>query len=503
MRTDHWALRALLPVLVLATAGTASAGPVVQTQAGAIEGTNERAGVESFLGVPFAAPPVGERRWRAPLPPTPWRGVRSATAFSRDCIQEPQSVPPGPGFNNPTSEDCLYLNIWRPAQAAATPLPVMVWIYGGAFIMGAGSFPSYDGAMFARGGVILVTFNYRLGRFGTFAHPALTREQAGGSVGNYGIMDQVAALKWVRANIAAFGGDPVNVTIFGESAGARSVNILMASPAAHGLFAKAVSQSGGGGSTLHSVATAEAAGKAWAEKHGAESLAALRALPPEAVWDGPVRGGPVLVEDGQLIAMATDEAFRTGAVADVPYINGFNSQEESLLRWLPDAAERWFGGLGAAGQGLLALYAEAGTDRREALDRLWGEANYGVSSRARAHAVAARGGGAWLYRYAYVPDAAGGAASGAGHEAEIEMVFANPDPRWTVPWSAADAGMARTVQGYWLNFARTGDPNGAGLPPWPAYGADDDVLMGFDARGAAAVRGFGKARFDAIEAIKP
>ncbi len=477
----------------------ALAGPVVHIGNGAIEGAVKAPGVESFLGIPFAAPPVGALRWRAPRPAAAWAGTLEATSFSKDCIQEPEADPPGPGFNNPASEDCLYLNVWRPIHHAAR-LPVMVWIYGGAYIMGAGSFPSYDGTAFARAGVILVTFNYRLGRFGVFAHPELSREQAGQPVANYGLMDQIATLRWVKANIAAFGGDPGNVTIFGESAGAGSVDFLMVSPLARGLFAKAIAESGGSDATLRPLADAEAAGKAWADKMGAATLARLRALPADRVWDGPVTEPAFPVQDGKLVVAPTARAFADGLAAPVPYLEGFNSREESLLRWLPGVDERWFAGLGEKGPALLALYSAEGRERGPALAQLWGEASMAAPARARARDVAEHGGTAWLYRYAYVPDAAEGKANGAGHDAEMEMVFKNPDMRWSGHWSRADAGMARTVNAYWVNFARTGDPNGAGLPRWPAYTAANDTLMGFGQDGPRTITGFGKGRLDAIDA---
>jgi para-nitrobenzyl esterase len=477
----------------------AMAGPIVQTQSGAIEGA-EAPGVEYFKGIPFAAPPVGPLRWRAPQAPAAWQGVRKTIAFSKDCHQEPQAEPPGPGFNNPMSEDCLYLNIWRPKQKSAKPLPVMVWIYGGAFIMGAGSFPSYDGSNFARGGVVLVTFNYRLGRLGFFAHPALSREQANEPTANYGLMDQIAVLRWVRANIAAFGGDARNVTIFGESAGAASVNYLMTSPLARGLFDKAIAESGGSGSNLKSLAEAEAVGKAWADSKGAGDLASLRALPVETVWDGPVTTTSTQPIDGRLLVMPQDKAFDSGAVAQVPYMAGSNSREESLLRWLPDYQLRWLKGLGDKGPPLLALYRAEEPDEKRAAAKAWGEFFGAVPARAKVRAIAAHGGKAFLYRYGYVPDAAKGAVSGAGHDAEMEMVFANPDLRWHAPWSARDAAMARTMQSHWINFATSGDPNGAGLPAWPAYDAKDAAQMNFGPGDAKAQKHYNRQRLDAIEA---
>jgi para-nitrobenzyl esterase len=494
-------IAASLTALIL-SALPALADPVVHTDKGDVVGATKAPGVESFLGIPFAAPPIGDLRWRAPQPAAPWSSVRPAMAFSKDCIQEPQAYAPGPGFNNPASEDCLYLNVWRPAGKPSKPLPVMVWIYGGAWIMGAGSFPSYDGTEFARDGVILVNFNYRLGRFGVFAHPALSREQAGQPLANYGLMDQIAALKWVQANIAAFGGDPANVTIFGESAGAASVNLLMTSPLAHGLFAKGISESGPAHSGMQSLEDAETAGKAWADKMHAPDLAALRALPADKVWDGPATVPASPVVDGKVVVASTDQAFANGLAAAIPYIGGSNGREESLIRWLPGADEHWFARLGAKGPDLLALYTADGTSPKTALGKLWGEAAMAAPARARARAAAAKSDKTWLYRYAYVPDAAQGSVPGAGHDAEMEMVFKNPDMRWTGKWSDADRAMARSMNAYWVNFAKTGNPNGPGLPAWPAYTPESDMLMNFDRPGPAPVAAFGKMRLDAIEAAQ-
>jgi para-nitrobenzyl esterase len=493
-----------LAVLLLAAwgcIGSASATPIVHTANGDVAGAVRTPGVELFLGIPYAAAPVGALRWREPQPAAAWRGIRPALSFGKDCIQEPQAYPPGPGFVNPTSEDCLYLNVWRPEKTAGKLLAVMVWIHGGAFIMGAGSFPSYDGTAFVTEDVILVTFNYRLGRFGTFAHPALSSEQAGLPLANYGLLDQIAALKWVKANIAAFGGDPENVTIFGESAGASSVNFLMTSPLATGLFSKAISESGGASSGLKSLADAEADGRAWAASVGAADadVAGLRALPAGVVWGGPVVVPAFPVIDGRIVTTATDEAFARGAFAQVPYIVGANSHEESLLRWLPGADERYFASMGASGSELLKLYTADGADRHRAIARLWGEAVMVVPARFRAKQVAKAGRTAWLYRYSYVPDAAQGMTAGAGHEAEIEMVFKNPDVRWPSTWSAADAAMASAVNRYWSNFAKTGNPNGSGLPRWPAYSVADDELMEFSNSGPVVARKFAQERLDVIE----
>ena len=408
----------------------------------------------------------------------------------------------GEGFVNPTSEDCLYLNIWRPDDQSAGR-PVMVWIHGGAFIMGAGSFPNFNGATLARKDVVLVTLNYRLGRFGVFAHPALRKEQGDDPVADFGLLDQIAALQWVRDNIANFGGDPANVTIFGESAGGSSVNFLMASPLAKGLFTKAIAQSAGLSNNLKSLPAAEAEGRAWARSKGVgdDDLAALRALPADKVWDGPVTKVALPVIDGIVVTANTDDAFRAGAIAQAPYLLGANSQEESLLRWLPGLDETFLKSLGPRGDATLRLYLTDGLDRQAAVAKLWGEASYVEPARFRAKQAARGGSQVWLYHYGYVPDAAALTATGAGHEAEIEMVFANPDQRWPKPWSARDWAMAATVQNYWINFARTGNPNSPGLSAWPAYSADADAVMAFSDAGAAAVTAFKKPRLDALEAV--
>ena len=489
----------LLALLGLPAIAAAETPLTLSVETGTLRGAAED-GVASWKGIPFAAPPVGPLRWRAPQPAAPWKGLRDAAAYGHDCMQVPFPSDAAP-LGTPPAEDCLYANVWRPAKVGAR-LPVVVWIYGGGFVNGGSSPPTYTGANLARRGVVFVSFNYRLGRFGTFAHPALSREQAGGPVANYGLMDQIAALRWVKRNIAAFGGDPGLVTIFGESAGASSVNFLMASPMARGLFQRAISESGGSSANLTPLPKAEEIGLAWAHRVGAEDLAALRALPADKVWDGPVTTtmGPVL--DGQLVTQATDQAFAHGLVAPVPYLEGFNSQEESLLRWLPGSDERWLARLGDRGPALLALYQAEGLDRADALKRLWGEAAMAAPSRARARAVASRGGKVFLYRYAYLPDASQGHTTGAGHDAEMEMVFANPDVRWRAPWSERDRQTAATMHRYWVNFARSGDPNGPGLPTWPAYDSADRLMNFGDGATAGVIGHFAASRLDAIDAAQ-
>jgi para-nitrobenzyl esterase len=478
---------------------------VVSLADGKVAGRTEGA-ADAFLGMPFAAAPVGPLRWQAPQPEASWAGVRQATAFGPDCIQEPMQDPPGPGFVNRTSEDCLSVNVWRPHGLGTQPrkagrLPVMVWIYGGAFIMGAGSFPPYDGTRFAESGVVLVTFNYRLGRFGTFAVPALVAEAKGAPVANYGLMDQIAALRWVRRNIAAFGGDPGNVTIFGESAGASSVNFLMASPPAASLFGKAISESGGSSADLQTLDQAQAQGLAWARAAGVagDDLAALRRLPAATVWGGPVRAPAFPVIDGQLIRMPNDVAFAKGAVAHVPYLVGSNGYEQSLLQWLPGAEKALVRNRPDTG-GVLRVYEAAGLDPQAALKAMWGDAAMTLPTRSRADDMAATGSKTWLYRYAYVPEALRTVLPGAGHEAEIEMVFDTRNGRIRHVWSARDLAIGRMMHGYWVDFARTGNPNGAGLPSWPAFNDPSRPEMVFANGGVSVARDLDRDRLDALAA---
>ncbi|ADU14125.1 carboxylesterase/lipase family protein [Asticcacaulis excentricus] len=484
--------------LYLLMASSALAGPVVTTSAGRIEGTSEN-GVSRYLGIPFATPPVGDLRWRAPQPVKPWSGLLEARSFGPDCVQMDMENPPGPGFVNPESEDCLYLNVWAPENTSGRKRPVMVWIYGGAFIMGAASYPSYDGTAFARQDVVMVSLNYRVGRFGFFAHPELKGE--GEDVGNYGLMDQIKALEWVRDNIAAFGGDPANVTIFGESAGASSVNFLMASPKARGLFHKAIAQSGGTNGFVKPLDKARADGKAWGDKKGATTLAALRALPAAAVLDAPVLVPESVIADGQIVRESTPEAYKAGHVADIPYLVGANDYEESLIRWLPGAEKKLIESLGTKGEGVVKLYMADGTAREIAEKRLWGEYAMTLPARWRAEQTAQNKGKVWLYRFSYVPETLRAKMPGAGHENEIEMVFDIRQSRTQRHvWTAADLTMARTMNRYWANFAKTGDPNGDGLKNWPRYTVKSRALMHFAKDGIAPAIDFEKARLDALEA---
>ena len=431
---------------------------IVTTEAGKLSGAVEE-GVASWKGIPFAAPPTGALRWRAPQPAAAWSGVRAATAYGHDCMQLPFPSDAAPLGTEP-SEDCLVLNVWRPAAApAAGKLPVIVWIYGGGFVNGGASPPTYSGASTARGGIVFVSFNYRVGRFGTFAHPALSRENAdGGLLGNYGFMDQLAALKWVQRNIAAFGGDPANVTLIGESAGGMSVHTLVTSPMAKGLFSRVIVQSGGnGGSTPGgSLEQAEAVGVAFAARNGIraddpQALAKLRALSADQVTDGlnlsalfaPAPGPRTFVSpfaDGTLAVNAAD-AYRNGTFAQVPMMIGATSAD------------------------------------------IGGPTGYMVAgARAVARTIADRV-PTWEYRFSYVAESLG--KTGADHASEIPFFFNTVGAKYGAGTTPRDRAMAETINAYIVNFAKTGDPNGAGLPRWPRYTRAGDELINFAETGAA------------------
>lgn len=482
------------------TPAAALAQAPARVTGGMLQGASAN-GVDAFLGIPYAAAPVGELRWRAPQPVAAWPGVRAATAVGNDCVQDSANNPLPAGYKNTASEDCLYLNAWRP-HGAKKPLPVMVWIHGGAFIMGSGSLPTYDGTALAKKGVLLVTMNYRLGRFGTYANPALSAEQSGAPLANYGLMDQIAALRWVRANAAALGGDPKNVTVFGESGGASSVNFLLTSPLAAGLFDKAISESGGASNAPAPFAAFEQTGLVWARSKGVPDgdLAALRALPASTVLDAPVRAVAAPVLDGKLVVHDTATAFRLGEAAKVPYLTGANDYEQSLMKWMPGAGPAMVAKMGEQGERILAEYLAPGVTRDQAIGRMWGEMLMVEPTRRRAKQQAARGVPVWLYRYSYVPEALRATVPGAGHDNEMEMVFATPSAQARPGWSANDQKMAETVSNYWVAFARTGNPNVKGQPNWPRLTPEQDRLLEFSKTGTAVVTDFGRKRLDMLEA---
>jgi para-nitrobenzyl esterase len=479
-------LRAILLVAIPATSSFTQ-GPKAQTESGAISGVTEP-GLIIYKGVPFAAPPVGDLRWRPPSPVVSWTGTRKADAFPPACMQDGVSMP---GETPPTvSEDCLYLNIWTPANSTHQHLPVIVWIYGGGYINGSASMPLYWGDRLAHKGVIVVTIAYRLGPLGFLAHPELTRESPHHSSGNYGLMDQIAALEWIQKNIAAFGGDPKNVTIAGQSSGSNSVSILMASPLAKGLFQRAIGESGGLFEPLQLapkflLANAERDGEKYAASLGATSLQQLRGL-PAARLTGNAGGIVHPVIEPYVLPASPYDAFTSGQQNDVPLLLGSNAEE---ARALTDVAhvkaatfdsdlEKSFGQLPPA---LAAAYPHA-TDKEAQQARLDFERDLRFSWDMWAWArLQSKTGTGPVYYYSFrqqPPFPAGSIYEGwgASHFAELWYVFDHLDQSpWR--WTKADRRVAEEMSGYWVNFVKSGNPNGPGLPVWPAFtNADNKVI---------------------------
>jgi para-nitrobenzyl esterase len=483
--SKNWRRRSLVSVLSLVAAG-AWAKPVV-FESGAVEGVKERE-VVAYLGVPFAAPPVGELRWREPQPVHPWKGTRKADAFAASCMQTGVSMP---GEKPPvTSEDCLYLNIWTQARSADQKRPVIVWIHGGGYKNGSSSMPLYWGDRLARQGVVVVTIAYRLGPLGFLAHAELTSESAHQSSGNYGLLDQVAALEWIQRNIAAFGGDPKRVTIAGQSSGAMSVSILMASPRAKGLFHRAVGQSGGLFEPVqiapsYLLANAERDGAAYASSVGASSIAALRKLPAADLLGGKAAsvGHPVI--EPHLLPTSPYEAFSSGNYNDVPVLIGFNADEARALVDVRAVKAVSFSAdikrsFGALPPPLLDAYPHT-TDAQAQQARLDFERDlrfgWDMWAWARLQAQPERS-RVYFYFFDQQPPFPAGSVQegwGASHFAELWYMFDHLDQEaWR--WSTADRRLARTMSGYWTNFAKSGDPNGDALPPWPHFDGEDSVL---------------------------
>lgn len=471
-----------------------SADPVrVSVDSGVLAG-QAQGDVAVFKGIPYAAPPVGELRWSPPQHPAPWAKPRPAVAFGPICPQplKANGVPNEGGAVGPASEDCLFLNVWAPRSAvgaqaagkAADKAPVMVWVHGGGDTTGAGSLGAYDGSAFARDGVILVTINYRLGPLGFFAHPTITKAaKPDEPLVNYGLMDQIAALQWVQRNIAAFGGDPANVTLFGESAGGENALALMATPSASGLFAKAIVESGGGWGPPETLAKREAAGEALAAKAGAPTgatLEQLRRIPADALAKLPFQTGPAV--DGRLIKETVPQAFALGHNAHVPLVIGSNTYEASLLETLkiPPAAV-----LGVAPAALKAVYADQPDDAGKAR-AMFTDAFMGAPARWIAAANADNSPldtPSFLYNFAYVAEAQRTHVPGAGHASEIPFVFASwdvmgPEGQGLKP-SANDLRVTEIVHGCWVAFAKTSRPTCPEAPDWPPYTGRYDTLMQF------------------------
>ena len=474
---------------------------IVRIDSGLVSGTKD-ADVRVFRGIPYAAGPVGDLRWRLPQPVEPWAGVRDASAFGFSCVYVP--YPPGsfwtgPEWDDPAqqNEECLHLNVWTTADSPEERRPVMVWIHGGSLNHESGAAGAYGGANLARKGVVVVTFNYRLGPFGFLAHPELSRESTHGSSGNYGVLDQIAALEWVQRNIAAFGGDPERVTIFGESAGSWSVNFLVASPLAKDLFHRAIGQSGAGfGPMVHlgedrpGNPAAEQTGVTFAKTLGSEdeptSLAAMRAMSaPEILakfeeMPG-ARTGPSV--DGWVFPNEIQTIFEQGRQNRVPVIVGSNADEGSMYaaadkpatrEEFRQHAEQQYGEF--ADDFLDAYPVTDDADVRRSYVASVGDAWFTWQMRMWARLTATGDAKAWLYHFTRVPPISQSDVFGSHHGAEIIYVFGNFHLASFAP-QAEDERLANTMSSYWVNFATNGDPNGPGLPRWPAYDVETEAFM--------------------------
>ena len=509
---------ACVALVSIAEARVATAPLEVRVDGGTVRGKVEQ-GVIAFKGIPYAAPPVGAFRWAPPQPVKAWRGVRPTVHFGPDCAQLPTPGDDAPLRTTP-QEDCLYLNVWRPKSRSSRGLPVMVWVYGGGFVDGGTSPAVYDGTEFARDGVVLVSFNYRLGNFGFFAFPALDERAAGGPRADYTLMDQMAALQWVRRNSASFGGDPDNVTIFGESAGGMSVNGLLVAPRARGLFAKAIVESGAGrdnGYPLRVLAgsadSAEAIGVELARHldiagEGADALAKLRALPAATLVDGlnlntmfddhTYVGGPIV--DGGLYPGAPVKILEAGGGARVPVLIGANTGEISHLN--PVSLAALWSSFGVDAAEARRTYDPDGRRTLQDVSTTVGGDEWIVEpARAIARILSARGQRVYEYRFDYVATSRRGKLSGAPHASEIPFVFDTVAAHYGRETSRADETMAHAVHAYWIAFARTGRPDPRGEPAWPEYRAGTDRVMGFTDRGPVPEADPWKQRLDLAERL--
>ncbi len=469
-------------VLALAAAAAHSDTSVVSIDSGRVEGTTEN-GLSIYKGIPFAAPPVGNLRWRAPQPIPASRDVYKAAAFKPQCMQLGPPLPTMPV--EPSSEDCLYLNVWAPATTSQTKRAVMVWIHGGQFRRGSPSTPLYWGDELARNhGVVVINISYRVGALGFLAHPELTAESDHRASGNYGLMDLIAALQWVQRNAAAFGGDPQNVTIFGQSAGAWAVNKLMISPLARGLFHRAIAQSGGDmgpsrtGEGLAILVDAEKSGVAFAETFGAHSIKELREVPGDKIvastFDGvpeiPHSNAALPIVDGYVVPADTYSLYDAGKQANVPLLLGYNVDEGAYIA--PRTDTKTFianvrAQYGSRADQLLALLpTDSDAAAAKSQERLWAESAFGwqMWSWARVHA---RTSSNKVFFYYFT-------GKQNGHGAELPYVFGHPFIR---PWTDDDRETARIIASYWTTFAKTGDPNTPPLPRWPTYSREHQEVM--------------------------
>ena len=527
-------MMALFLLVGVLSASAASPTDEVTVENGKLQGTsNEDHSVRMFKGIPFAAPPVGDLRWKAPQPALSWSGVRQADKFGSACLQT--NVFGDIYFRDAQpSEDCLTLDIWTPAKPASAKIPVIVWFYGGGFVAGSASEPRYDGENLAKKGVIVVNPNYRLGVFGFFSHPELSKESGRNASGNYGLLDQVAALQWVVKNIAAFGGDPQNITIAGESAGSASVSALMASPLSRKLFQKAIGESGAffpggpsGGLPLKALSETEQFGMEFAESVGAKSLADMRAKPGDELLQAAAkenRGfgfGPNV--DGYFLPASVLSAYTEGAQSHVPLLAGWNADEGKMFvlfapqkptaKSFAELAQARFGDQATE---FLKLYP-ATTDQEAMLsaEALAGD-DFTIFPTWKWVDMQRKTGASLVYEYRFeqVPAVKPGAMigpipaaeAGSRHACEIEYVFETLKSQAGVPWTDEDFKVSEAMASYWVNFAKAGNPNGSGLPDWPKYDSKDGYqVMHLSGKNIHAAADTMRGRYEFLDAhpVKP
>jgi len=464
--------------------------PVAKTDAGLISGITD-SNINIFKGIPFAAPPVGALRWKAPQPVQPWKGTRQCDTFSAS----PMQAAPVPFSmwseeflirKEPISEDCLYLNIWTSSTSSNKKLPVLVWIYGGGFVSGGTNVPIYDGEAMAKKGIVFVSINYRVGIFGFFAHPELTKESGYNASGNYGILDQIAALKWVQKNITAFGGDPNNVTIAGQSAGSMSVNILVASPLAKGLFNKAIAESGAGfvrGFANNNLQQSEQDGTKTATSLKANSIEDLRKLPASVLMRAQtMRGGPII--DGYVLPQPIAGIFASGKENNVTLLTGWNENEGLVfgpIKKTGDYIKQIKEQYGNNAQTILEYYP-ATDDSVAGISqyKLSRDAIFGVQNYTWANVESDQGKKVFIYRFTRKVPATGEYVKyGAFHTGEVAYAYDNLK-FVNRPWEDVDHHLADVMSSYWANFIKTGNPNSKNLPEWKAYNTKDKQVMILD-----------------------
>ena len=521
MRMTNWTIAALL---ALPLAGAIQ--EPIKIEGGLISGTPGWGwGVREYLGIPFAAPPTGNLRWRPPQPVAPWQGVRAADRFSAACMQ--RALNPNTGSWNRglihTSEDCLYLNVWTPASSAGEKLPVLVWIYGGGGVSGSTAEPIYDGNEIAKMGVVVVSMNYRLNVFGWYAHPELTKESPHHASGNYGSLDQLAGIQWVRNNIAQFGGDPSKITIWGESGGSRSVNFLAASPLLKGLARGAIAESHTTFGRMLTLAQAEANGTKFANAMGKSSLAELRAAPAAELLEASIKNPQGLngaIVDGWFLPQDLYTTYSQGKQNDIALITGATNDEGGNIGGIgagggrgaatPDSlaaytawAKQTFGD---KAETLLKLYpARDDAEARKAYHDVYRDINFaGHRTWAKLQSTTGKA-PAWIYLFSHVPPRPQGngnnpnAPAGAVHFSEVIYVFNNLRMK-DYPWTDLDRKVAGTLASYWTNFAKTGNPNGAGLTNWPVYNPKDEFWL--NVGDTVRLERFNSAGVDFIAAVQ-